>query len=244
LNPFSYELELFALALALYLYDSSVLLFSNEALLTAKGTGRWGVELGFSGFLLGGRGLCILNPFAPHQAAFRLSWNFARLDLGTEDIRWSQRTDSLRRLRVTTWLSAAALFAVLPLGLFSPLGAFAVIPALVLLYGSAIVGLLQFRVVRHELGYEGARYAGFIFECLACPPFAANMIRRITLQQRIPEPLPRAGARLLPAGEWTRLRSYCETRLDGELQRLDENSAERVQLDAAKRALRSLSISQ
>jgi hypothetical protein len=242
LNPLSSEVELFALVCALYLYDSSVLLFSNEALLTAKSPRRWSLELGFYGFLLAGRSLCILNPFTPQSPAFRLNWDYLRPGVGVADSPWPLQADRLRRLSVTTRISAAALLVLLPLGLFSPLKGYALVPALLLLYGSAIVGLIRLRSLRSELKISGARYAGFVFECLACPPFAANMVRRIALQQRVPESLPSAGARLLSAEEWDRLRVRCQSLLDAELERLDGSPLERAPLDAAKRALDSMPV--
>jgi hypothetical protein len=242
LNPFSSDVELFALICVLYLYDSSVLLFSNEALLTTKSQRRWSLELGFYGFLLAGRSLCVLNPFTPQSPAFRLNWDFLRPDVGVADSAWSLQADRLRRLSVTTRISAAALLVLLPLGLFSPLKVYALVAALLLLYGSAIVGLIRLRSMRSELQFTRARYAGFVFECLACPPFAANMVRRIALQQRVPESLPSAGARLLPAEEWDRLRVRCQSLLDAELERLDGSSLERAPLDAAKRALDTMPV--
>jgi hypothetical protein len=242
LNPFSSEVELFALVCVLYLYDCSVLLFANEALLTARPQRRWSLELGFYGFILAGRSLCILNPFTPQFPAFRLSWDFLRPGSGVPDTRWSQQADRLRRLSVTTGISAVALLVLLPLGLFSPLRLYALVPALSLLYGSAIVGLVRLSSLRSELNLTGARYAGFIFECLACPPFAANMVRRIALQQRVPESLPAAGARLLSPEAWDRLRSRCKSLLDMELERLDGAALERAPLDAAKRALDTLPV--
>lgn len=242
MSPFSSEVELFALICVLYLYDSSVLLFSNEALLAARSRRRWTLELGFYGFLLAGRSLCILSPFSPHAPAFRLSWDFLRPEGAAPDRRWSEHAELLRRLSITTGLSAIALLVLLPIGLFTSLRLYALVPALLLLYGSTVVGLVRLRGLRSELNFTGVRYAGFVFECLACPPFAANMVRRIALQQRVAESLPAAGARLLAREEWDRLRARCTALLDTELERLDGASLERAPLDAAKRSLESLTV--
>ncbi len=242
MSPFSSEVELFALVCVLYVYDCSVLLFANEALLTAKSQRRWSLELGLHGFLLAGRSLCILNPLTPQSPAFRLTWDFLRPGSGVPDTGWSQQAERLRRLSVTTGISAVALLVLLPMGLFSPLRLYALVPALSLLYGSAIVGLVRLRNLRSEFNFTGARYAGFVVECLACPPFAANMVRRIALQQRVAESLPAAGARLLSPEAWDRLRSRCKSLLDMELEQLDGASLERAPLDAAKRALDTLPV--
>jgi hypothetical protein len=239
LNPFSYESELIAIAIVLYLYDSSVLLYSNEAILTSAAASRWSASWGWSGFVLAGKSLCMLNPFTPHHPAFRLRWRFETADETNADRSWTERVDLLKRLRISTIGCAVGLFVLLPAGLFSPLGAYAVIPAVAIVYGSTIVGLARLSGVRDRLGLAGVRFAGLAFECLACPPFSANMLRRVALSQSIDEPLTSAGARLADEENWNRLRAYCESRLDEEMQSMAEDSATRTALEVRKRGLQA-----
>jgi len=224
----SYEAELFGLALLLYLYDSSALLYSNEAVFSCNRARRWSVSTGWAGFTFAGRTLCILNPFTPHHPAFRLAWDVASiqtLEIQTQEIQppavhstasdresWSDRASSFDRLLLTTWLAWIALFVVLPVGLFTAAGAYAVVPALVLFYASTVVALWRLRQSTALRPPDLKRFLSFAFECLACPPFAANMIRRITLQERIAEPVPLAGIRLLDPERWDRLRAHCASR--------------------------------
>jgi hypothetical protein len=238
LSPFSYEVELLGLALALYLYDCSVLLYANEAVLDG-GTPRWQVHFGWTRFLLHGRSLCVLNPFTPQRAAFRLGWQFEQMGRAG-DAAWSDLPGALQPLRMTTVVAALALFVVLPVGMFSALKLWIIIPALLLLYGSALLGALRVRPLRRALGLEGWRYAGFLFECLACPPFAANMLRRVALSQRIGETLPLAAVRLLSGPDWLALRARLAARLDDEMEVLEEQSPLRGRLSASKQALEAL----
>jgi len=70
-----------------------------------------------------------------------------------------------------------------------------VVPALLLLSASSLVGLWRLRRMRHTTALgppDRKRDFGFAFECLACPPFA--------------------GIRLLDAERWSRLRTHCESR--------------------------------
>jgi hypothetical protein len=84
------------------------------------------------------------------------------------------------------------------------------------------------------------RFFGFAFECLACPPFGVNMIRRITLADRVTEPLPVAGARLLDAAQWAGLQARCLERLD-EADRIDAgDGAARQALEAQRSRLNAL----
>lgn len=241
MNPFPYESELLAIAILLYLYDSSVLLFSNEALLTNAAGRRWSVVWGWTGFVLAGKSLCMLNPLTPHIPAFRLNWQFEGKDGDDTDRSWTERAALLTRLKGSTLACAVGLFVLLPLGLFSPLGAYALVAAAVVIYGSTIVGLALLSRVRDRLGLAGTRFAGFAFECLVCPPFSAHMLRRIALAQRIDEPLTSAACRLVDQASWNRLRAYCESRIDEEMQSAAESSARRAGLETRKRQLETMS---
>ena len=236
MNPFSYEVELIALAIALYLYDSSVFLFANEGVLVRRAGKRWQLKLPL-GFLLAGRSFCLLNPFTPQDASFRLSFSFERLNADSVHPEWTAMAAALAPLRKVVFGAALGLYGFLPLALFTPLSLYALVPALILLYGSALYGLWQVFAVRQVLKLNPARFAGFAAECIFCPPFAVNMVRRLSLAQRIEESLPSAGARLLLPIDWLRLRTHCEGQLDGELQLLEPGSAARQRIESSKQAL-------
>jgi hypothetical protein len=236
----SYELGLFGLALLFYLYDSTVLLYSNEAILVCDAPVQWHAATGMAGFLLAGRTPCLLNPFTPHRPCFRLNWDFNSLEPQDLKSQWMERTQELRVLAPTTLSAAIGLFVLLPLGMFTALGAYAIIPALVLLYGSIIVSLIM--VARRSLliapGWR--RLLVLAFECLACPPFGVNMVRRTTLAYRIAEPLPLAAARLLNAAGWANLRTFCVARLADALQLTGADSNEQKLLEAQRQRLLEL----
>jgi len=235
----SYEAELLALAVLFYLYDSSVLLYSNEAVLTADAAGRWSATMGWTGFVIAGRSLCMLNPFTPQRPAFRLSWDFDGLEREGQTIAWALRAQEFKILAPTTLISWAALFVLLPLGMFTALGAYAVVPALVLLYGSTLLALFHLRRKRTVL-FGGRRFLGLAFECLACPPFAVNIVRRTTLAEKIAEPVPLAAVRLLDAEGWAALRDKCLSRVDDAMQRAADDPEECRLLEAQKQRLSAL----
>ena len=234
----SYELGLFALAVFLYLYDSSLLLYSNEAVLTWDGS-RWAARTGLHGFLLAGRTLCVLNPFAPHLPAYRLSWDLHGSKTDYPET-WTEQNRGLEILAPTTLGAALALFVLLPLGMFTALGAFAVIPALVLLYGSIVVSLFQVRHREILIRQDRKHFLALAFECLACPPFGVNMVRRATLAYRISEPLPLAAVRLLDVASWVKLRDFCVSRLQDAMQVVAADSEEEKLLEAQKARLLGL----
>lgn len=236
----SYEVELLVLAVLFYLYDSSALLYSNEAIMTCDRGQRWSAITGWTGFMFFGRSLCMLNPFTPHRPSFRLHWNLDRLDTEGELPPWAAYAEALKTLAPMNLAAGIALFIILPLGLLTALGAYAIVPALVLLYGSTVIALFQLRRLRVPVAVGRKGFWGFAFECLACPPFAVNMVRRITLLDRISEPLPLAAARLLDGDRWAILRKHCISRLDEAMLRVAEDSNELKSMQAQKQRLSTL----
>ena len=236
----SYEVELLILAVVFYLYDSSALLYSNEAILTCDRARRWSAATGWIGFVLAGRSLCLLNPFTPYRPSFRLSWDFNRLEPESNDREWPKRAQEFKSIAPLTMTAGIALFLLLPVGMFTEFGRYAVISAVVLLYGSILLALFQLRRKKILAAMGRRRFWGFAFECLACPPFAVNMVRRITLADRIAEPVPLAAVRLLDADRWAELRERCIARIDDAIQRAGEDSQEQKSLEAQKKRLSAL----
>jgi hypothetical protein len=235
----SYEIGLFGLAVFFYLYDSTVLLYSNEAVLACDGRRHWSAATGMAGFLLAGRTLCVLNPFTPHRPSFRLRWEFNSLAPAPQS-QWMDRADELKVLAPTTWSAGIGLYVLLPLGMFTALGAYAVIPALVLLYGSIIASLILVRRRQILIARGATRFLSLAFECIACPPFGVNMVRRTTLGLGIAEPLPLAAVRLLDAAGWTKLRALCVARIEDALQSVAAESQEEKSLTAQRQRLLEL----
>ncbi len=235
----SYEIGLFALAVFFYLYDSTVLLYSNEAVLAVDFRQHWCAATGSAGFLLAGRTLCVLNPFTPHRPSFRLRWDFNSLAPAPRSASM-EHAHELKALAPSTLAAAIGLYVLLPLGMFTTLGAYAVIPALVLIYGSIAVSLYLVRLRKILIVPGGMRFLSLAFECLACPPFGINMVRRTTLGLSVAEPLPLAAARVLDAAAWARLRALCVARIDEALQAVAEDSDEQRSLQAQRQRLLEL----
>ena len=189
-----------------------------------------------AGFLLAGRTLCLLNPFTPHWPSFRLRWDYHSL-AQTPPSQWMERAQELKALAPTALTAGFGLYVLLPLGMFTALGAYAVIPALVLLYGSIVVSLFLVRRRKILIAPGGMRFLSLAFECIACPPFGVNMVRRTTLACPIAEPLPLAAVRLLDVADWGRLRDLCVARIDDALQSVAAESGEEKSLQAQKQRL-------
>jgi hypothetical protein len=224
----SSELQLMALAALLWLSDSALLLYADEVVFSYRGSSGWRVSTGLRRYLIRGRQLCVLNPFAFYRPSVRLRWNiYAAEEDSQVDTAWSSE---LKRFSMAAPCSVAAfvgLFALLPLGLLTPLGARAILPAVVLVYGSIAAAVLVIRLRCPVPAFTRLQFAGFAFECLACPPFGVNTVRRAALRTQVSEPLPHAAARLLSPEQRRLLGGHCLGVLDEELQGLDDSSPAR-----------------
>ena len=247
-----------ALAVLLYVYDCAVLLYANEGLLIGApalprrrpaGRAHWRAVSPRGLLQLGGRFLYLQNPLMPQRPAFRLSWGFAA-DTGPASHDFSGGPSGLASLTglaeslavLTPFVATAALalYVLLPLGLISPLGLGALVPALVLLYGSIAAALRLLYLRRAALALTRGQCAVLAFECLACPPFVVNLVRRIALAKRCAVRFPDAAVRLLEPPRWQALERELEAQLGEELAAPDLDDADRRGLEAQIRRLRAL----
>lgn len=215
-----------ACAVALYLYDSSLLLYANEGIVTTRGGSGWRVAFG-SGIELRGKDLFVPAPLFPHRPVFRLTWDVAAAGRGAADAGWTAQRALLKPLALPIWGMAAALFALLPLGLFTRLGDRMLLAALVVLYASVLAALGWLAFTRARIHLAPRRLAHLAFEALVCPPFALNLARKISAEVPVEEDLVSAARRLLPAEDWAVARGAFLARADEEIE-LGQDDAARV----------------
>jgi hypothetical protein len=174
-------------ALAFYLFDSLLMLYGNEVLVTATGRAGWRCAAG-GDWLLAGRRPVLPNPLMPWRPHWRLAWRGggARSDSLRADVEtMNGLRAALRPLGVLVvllqWLMLPGL--ALELALLGTGGALllllAAIYALVLLTG--VMVLMQ----RRRLGLTLGGALSLAFEGLLCPPFAINLVRKAGLRCRL-----------------------------------------------------------
>ena len=177
----SFEVLLPLGAIGLYLFDSTLLLYSNE-LLFAQRAGRWSFAMS-SALLLGGRRICFTNPLTPATPQFRIRWSEA-------DTRQEQESHeelaafftALRPLQyfvVVLWM----LLLALPVELFffgTGVGLLALMAAF---YAVILAALAYLYARRRALRVSGRSFMALSFDCLACAPFAVNLVRKLALRR-------------------------------------------------------------
>jgi hypothetical protein len=220
------------LALAgLYLYDSALLLYRDEGVVSTVGRARWTVRFG-SGYQIRGKYLFIPSPLMPHRPIFRLVW---KPETGAAaDDRWTERRTLFEPLIPLVWGILVSIFVLLPLGLFLRLGDAMLLCAIALLYLNILALLGWIALKRVSFGLTGRRFAALAFEALICSPFALNLVRKISAEMPVDENLVDAARRLQKADDWAASRRQILARIDEELDFEDEESGRTSALKTLK----------
>jgi hypothetical protein len=233
----STEALLALLIVVLYLKDSVFLLNVNEALLISRKGVRWSASFGARTWKIAGKEPFIANPLLPDQAVFRLRWNMDSTSgragsVAGVPVEIPAELVSIGHLVWFTWI---ALFALLPASLIGRLGPSATITAIVLVYVSIVASLVRLWLWRRPLGIKPRDFSVLAFECVACPPYAANLVRRLTAMRGVDENFEAAAHRLLGAAQLSEVRTKCLARIDEQLERIGEDERDFDTLKQARR---------
>ncbi|MEO8805698.1 MAG: hypothetical protein ABI433_06425 [Burkholderiaceae bacterium] len=228
------EAWLMLLAAALYLGDSFWLLASNEAVLFRGWRGRWQAGFGAMRWRLGAREPYLPNPFLPHRPQFRLAWRVDGVEPRQKSTLPLQVPPELARFAPFVWGAGVALFVLLPLGMFANLGTGFTMAAIVLLYAINSAALLQLWWLRGRLKLSNPQASQIVFECLVCPPFAVNLVRRLCAKLRHDEDFVAAAARLLRPADLAVAHAECLMRVDEQIECEPESSTRLTALQVAR----------
>ncbi len=224
------EVLLMALVTGLYLYDSALLLFSNEAVLSpTRWRSRWVSGFGSIGVTLRGKGLLLPNPLLPTRPMFRLAW---KLEGSTPHPPgdWAESRKQLRTYSPFVWSLAAVMFVLLPVSLTGQFGDGLLLLAFALIYFNVLCTLLLLWFDRKTWSFTGKGFAAMAFDLLLCPPFALNLVRRLSLRVPVREDFVVAARRLQSPSDWQATRAALAARLEEELLGEEENSTRHAAL--------------
>lgn len=200
---------------AFYVYDAALLLYADEVVFT-KPARRWTAALG-NGSLLGGRYLAFPGMLSPGSPVFRTSW---RADPQSAACPASDEVlGVVRPLRWHAWWLAFALFALVPLALTWHAPPAWWLGLLALVYLPTMLATWHVARLRRRLSLSRKDVAAIAFDVIACPPFALNLARRVTLRCGLAQSAPAFADRVLDPASRLRLEASWETRrrllLDG-----------------------------
>lgn len=217
------EVLLVLLAVGLYLYDSALLLHINEGMVAPTRGGGWRVRFGSSHVSFRGKELYLPSPFLPHRPEFRLLWHLPSKSMEALGV-WEARRHLFKALAPLVWAMALALFVLLPLGLFSVLEDGILLLAIALLYLGIAGALFWLGMKRKQLGMSNRRLGALAFELFVCPPFAVNVIRRVSAEMPLDADLMSVARQLQVPADWNVARGEFIARLDEQIDTEDVNS--------------------
>ena len=172
----------------------------------------------------------------PHRAFVRLAWRFEGMPQAAPRRR-VQAPTGLGGLALCTWLSLLTLFVLLPLCLFGQFGTWLTLAVIVLLYAVNLVALALLYRVHRRLGGPAGRYWATAFECLVCPPFCINLVRRACAWEGVGEDFLQACQRLLPPDALAEVHAQCLLRIDEQIAFEDEQSSRMAALQETRARL-------
>ncbi len=174
----SFESWLILGVIGFYLYDSIMLLNINELLLT-RSYKSWFYKFPELGFQLLRRYPLLLNPLTPHVAIFRTSWPNDIKPLNED--KFSKFIQSLELIQLVVNILLLLLLVYLPvISLVYGSGA-KLLTLFLMIYLLIAVILVYVFNNKKELLLSNGDFISIAFEAFLCPPFALNMVRKISL---------------------------------------------------------------
>ena len=250
----SAEVGLMLLVVGLYLYESSVLLFCNQAVLSPGWAKAWHVQFGLKHLGIRGKELCFAQLLSPWRPLFVLTWRFEdrapvrpSAEAGTEPpkevatVAWRPPAVASQQILmpIVWWLSIAT-FIVLPLGLFTSLGDAAVLGAGGMLYLGILILLVVLWRYRSHFQLSKTELFSTTFEYLLCPPFALNVVRRLSLKTKIEDDLESIAHSLQNPQAWQHTRNLMLERLDDQIAYEAQDTARYASLLSHRQKLQAL----
>lgn len=176
------ELQLVLLLIAFYLYECTILVYTNQAIVTKGRKGLWRVSFGSDRWVYQGKELYFLNPLTPFREAHLLSWSMDRpVELTSAQIPGTESLYSHYKILVT--ICGFGIFLALPCVLFFFPADSNVIGVLAMIYVPLLYISLAVYTERDALHLTKKEALALIGEYFLCPPLALNVVRRISLKQ-------------------------------------------------------------
>jgi hypothetical protein len=179
----SFEVWLPLGAIGLYLFDSTLWLYSNELIFQHRG-GRW-ICAGIPAFLVAGRRVYFPNPLTPGTPQFRVRWSVS--DQRTEQETTAGLDEFLHALLPLKYLvnTLLVILLILPVELFLFGTGTELLVLMAAFYLLIVVTLLCIFRRRRQLRLTGRAFAALCFDSLACSPFAVNLVRKLSLRRSL-----------------------------------------------------------
>ena len=238
----STQLQVVLAIVLFYLYDAALLLKPEEGLLRPLRSG-WRAQLASRGFELRQKRLLWLPIFVLHRPVYRQRWSATRIHL-PGDTGFSTAVEahacSFRAFALPLYLLAVLLFLGLPAALLVLHSELMQLTALALIYlSTAWLGWLALRhgkQRRSDLAFARST----AFQILLCPPFALNVVRKLSLSYEIQADLLQTAQAHMSASQWQDLAAQVQQLMQREMDEIAELPEYAPTLAQMQQALRVL----
>ena len=224
-----------------YLFDSVKLLHHNQ-LIICRAYGGWRIICPDSRWQLLRKIPYAFNPFLPNIPIFCGTWSIApqasNIDVTPA---LDEFVDSAYPLNYFVIILLAMMCIFMPLALFF-FGAGTVFLTITLsTYAIILIMLAVLYTKQSELGLSFKNYFSIAFDCIACPPFAINLLRKITWQYKLNFSPLEFAINKFSKSDFTKLVQVLISRLDEQLLCEDDNTVRSDKLKEYRTKLLELS---
>jgi hypothetical protein len=174
------EVLLLPALLAFYAKDCLLLLDPDEGVLERRGQGDWLVAFGSRNYTLFGRQPIVLNPLTPYRPTYRLHWSMSQ-SRGATSAWTADSPQALLAMRAWPVAIALSLFGLVPFALYAHQGLPALLAAVGLTYALILGAVAHAWLRRGQLEITGPALGRLSAEVALCPPYAVNVIRKISI---------------------------------------------------------------
>ena len=220
-----------------YIYDSLSLLFHNQIVFTETSK-TWDFTFPSHRFRFGNKFVFLANVFMPFQSVFYSSWPCIE-----------KTPERIELNALNKFLNSLFIFRLLSIILWVTL--ILILPPILLMYGTifnllTILGVTYVTIFlmifflwrfKKRLNFSNKDFFSIVFDILACPPFAINVVRKITLKQKFKFTPIEFSKKRLSQKERLKFQYQLNERIEESIDECDDNSAYKKQLANYKQRL-------
>ena len=221
----------------LYLSDSTRLVVHNQLILT-KYSGRWRVICPDSRWIILKKIPYFMPIFFPGALVFCSTWSVTdRISNTYESNTLDGFINAISPLNYCAVLLFILMCICMPVSIFIYGTGLAFLSIVFAIYTTILVMLGLLYRKRYQLEISNKAYISLMFDCIACPPFAINLVRKITWQYPIKFNPVDFALKNLSVEDFRNLIDSLISRLDLQLLSLEDNTTQYIRLLAYKEIL-------
>lgn len=175
----------------LYLYDSAKLIGYNQVFLYTGLRSKFSIHVPSKNMNMLKKYLFFTHPFHSSHLLFILQWNLNaqkkhnELQFSDEIPNVKKQVDSLRKLQLSSIVVWILTLIVFPLLFLMQQSYLLILSTLLLIYLINIAQAAYIIFKRKLLSLNKIQCISFFIDALFCPPFALNLLKKITLNKEI-----------------------------------------------------------